>query len=243
MNNDANLIFEAYKKYITEGTQDENYVPSFKEIKDYLIKSYKDSELRYSNPELFKKRMSDIDSRVSAIEKVIKSHERWANKWNAENSDREPYTVWSSIYSELSDSYKDLNGFRYRTTPDKTPIIVLADVLLDTDEDLQKQFEAEKQEEARPKSHAETLYSNPEKLNADVIALVNDHAEESIQNIATLIDREIIKSVEDQGDGFVSQIAHMIMGLIRRDKGIKLDRQERDALNKELQGMYISKRK
>ena len=100
-----------------------------------------------------------------------------------------------------------------------------------------------KQEEARPKSHAETLYSNPEKLNADVIALVNDHAEESIQNIATLIDREIIKSVEDQGDGFVSQIAHMIMGLIRRDKEIKLDRQERDALNKELQGMYISKRK
>jgi hypothetical protein len=241
MNKDIHFIFEAYKKRLLKESDDQNYIPSLEEIKAYLTKEYKNYELRYSNKELFNNRMAGLDKRASTIEKMIKAHKDWVDKWNTnpENSDRTPYTVWSSIYSELSDDYKDLNGFRYRTTFDKTPIIVLADELLDTREELKNEFERQDKEAARPKSHAETLYSNPQKLHSDVIQLVNAHADEAVQNIATIIDREIIKSIEGKGDAFVSQIAHMVMNTIHNDKEIKLDHQERGALCKELQEMYL----
>jgi len=245
MNKDVHLIFEAYKKKLITESHDQNYVPSLEEIKDFLAKEYKSHEALYSNKELFNSRMAGLDERASTIEKMIKAHKEWVDKWNAdpENSDRSPYTVWSSIYSELSDDYKDLNGFRYRTTFDKTPVIALADELLDTREELKNEFEKQEKEAARPKSHAETLYSNPEKLHSDVIELVNAHADEAVQNIATIIDRELIKSVDNPGDAFTSQVAHMIMNTIHNDKEIKLDRPEREALNKELQGMYLLSKK
>ena len=245
VNKDTNLIFEAYKKRLVNESQDQNYVPSLEEIKAYLIKSYKDDELRYSYPEHFKKRMAGLEDRANAIEKLIKAHKEWVDKWNSnpENSDRSPYTVWDSVYSEYSDASKDLNGFRSRTSFDKTPIIPLAAALIDVIEDLREEREKWAKEDARVKSHAETLYSNPQKLDADVVRLVNDHAEEAVSNIATIIDREIIKSVDNPGDAFTSQIAHMIMNTIHNDKEIKLDRQEREALNKELYGMYLVSKK
>jgi len=244
MNKDTHLIFEAYRsKQLLKEAHDQNYIPSLEEIKEYLTKEYKSRELQYSNKELFDSRMADLDRRASTIEKMIKAHKDWVEKWNSnpENSDRTPYTVWSSIYSELSDDYKDLNGFRYRTTFEQTPIIVLANALLDTREELKKEFERQDKEAARVKSHAEVLYSNPQKLEADVIKLVNAHAEEAIQNIATIIDRELIKSIENPGDAFTSQVAHMIMNTIHNNKEINLNRQERAALIEELRDMYTRK--
>jgi hypothetical protein len=245
MNNDTNLIFEAYKKRLVKESQDQNYVPSLEEIKAYLTKSYKDDEVRYSHPELLKKRMTGVDKRAATIEELIKAHKDWVDKWNSDpaNSDREPYTVWGSIYGEFSDASKDLNGFRSRTSFEQTPIISLADSLLNVFEDLREEREKAAKEDARVKSHAETLYSNPQKLDADVVKLVNDHAEEAVSNIATIIDRELIKSVDNAGDGFISQVAHMVMNTIHNDREIKLDRQERDALNKELHGMYLASKK
>jgi hypothetical protein len=245
MNKDSNLIFEAYKKKLVNESQDQNYVPSLEEIKAHLTKSYKDDQAHYSNPERFKKEMDGLDKRATTIEKLIKAHKDWVDKWNSapENSDRSPYTVWSSIYSELSDDYKDLNGFRFRTTPEKTSIIVLADTLLKTQEDLHSKWKESKKEEARVKSHAETLYLNPQKLEADVVKLVNDHADEAVSNIATIIERELIKSSEKPGDGFISQVAHMVLNTIINDKEIKLDPQERKALADELHGMYLTSRK
>jgi hypothetical protein len=245
MNNDTNLIFEAYRKRLVKEAPDQNYVPSLEEIKAYLTKSYKDIKSHYSNPELLKKRMAGLDKRASTIEELIKAHKDWVEKWNSDpdNSSREPYTVWSSIYSEFSDASKDLNGFRSRTSFEQTPIISLADSLLIVFEDLREEREKAAKEDARVKSHAETLYSNPQKLDADVVKLVNDHAEEAVSNIATIIDRELIKSVDNAGDGFISQVAHMVMNTIHNDREIKLDRQERDALNKELHGMYLASKK
>ena len=245
MNKDSNLIFEAYKKRLISEAPDQNYVPSLEEIKAYLTKSYKDIESHYSNPELFKKRMTGLDKRASTIEELIKAHKDWVEKWNADpkNADRSPYTVWSSVYSEYSDASKELNGFRSRTSFDQTPIIPLADGLLSIFEDLRDEREKAAKEDARVKSHAETLYSDPQKLDADVVKLVNAHADEAVVNIATVIDRELIKSVDNPGDGFISQVAHMVMNTIHNDKEIKLDRQERDALNKELHGMYLASKK
>jgi len=245
MNNDTNLIFEAYKKRLISEAPDQNYVPSLEEIKAYLTKSYKDDQARYSNPERFKRQMDGLDKKASTIEDLIKAHKDWVDKWNTDpdNSDREPYTVWGSIYGEFSDASKDLNGFRSRTSFEQTPIIPLADSLLGIFEDLREEREKAAKEDARVKSHAETLYSNPQKLDADVVKLVNDHAEEAVSNIATIIDRELIKSVDNAGDGFISQVAHMVMNTIHNDREIKLDRQERDALNKELHGMYLASKK
>jgi len=245
MNNDSNLIFEAYKKKLIKESADQDYVPSLEEIKDYLLDSYKKDEAHYSNPERYKKNMEGLDERASTIEKLIKAHKDWVDKWNSDprNSDRSKYTVWSSIYSEYSDASKDLNGFRHRTTFEQTPVIPLADSLLDIFDDLHAERETRKKEDARVKSHAETLYSNRQKLDADVVALVNAHAEEAVSNIATIIDRELIKSADNQGDGFVSQVAHMVMHTILNDKEIKLDPQERKALTDELHGMYLVSKK
>jgi hypothetical protein len=245
MNNDSNLIFEAYKKKLITESSDQDYIPSLEEIKDYLLNSYKADEAHYSNPDRYKQKMEGLEERAGTIEKLIKAHKDWVDKWNSDprNSDRSKYTVWSSIYSEYSDASKELNGFRHRTTFKQTPVIPLADSLLDVFDDLHAKREADDKEEARVKSHAETLYSNPQKLDADVVALVNAHAEEAVSSIATIIDRELIKSTDNQGDGFISQVAHMVMSTIARNKEIKLDPQERKALTDELYGMYLVSKK
>ena len=248
MNKDSNLIFEAYKKRLSESV-DLDHLPSLEEVKQQLLNHYNENKRRLP-AEYYQRKIAGIEQEAKEVEELLKAHKEWVEKYNSELEPNDPYrskyNLWSSIYSEYSDYSKELNGFRSRTTPDETPLVILATALIGVHRDLQKKYEHEKAEEARPKSHAETLYSSdPQKLNQQIVDLINDNSNLSVQSLATKIDKEIIKSEEfGKVDSLGSEEAiekyniQDVISTIKHRKDIKLEPVEKEALIKELQGMY-----
>lgn len=251
MNKDTNLIFEAYKKRLNEAV-DLDYLPSLEDIKKELTNLYNNHK-RFYSPEVYKNKINSIDSTANEIHKLLVGHKEWVEKYNSElNPDdkfRSKYTLWSSVYSELSDYSKELNGFRHRTSPEETPLIPLTLNLLDIHKDIEKKYEHEKAEEARPKSHAENLYSSdPQKVDEQIVNLINDNSNLSVQSLATKIDKEVIKSEEfgkvegPHGEESMEKYnIHNVISVIKHRKDINLDPTEKEALIKEIQGMYKTK--
>lgn len=246
MNKDQKLIAEAYSRvYLKESTDDLNHLPSLEEIKSELTRIYNQNK-RFYSPENYEKKTAGLDEKANLVQKLLTAHADWVKKFNEENPSREPYTLWSSVYSELSDASKDLNGFRHRTNPKETPIVILALSLLDINEALKKKYEEEDREAARPKSHAETLYSSdPQKVDQQVVDLINDNSNLPVQSLATKIDKEIIKSEEFgkvegpySEEGMEKYNVRNVINTIKQRKDINLDPDEKEALIKELREMY-----
>ena len=248
MNKDTSLIFEAYKKRLSESV-DLDYLPSLEEVKQQLVDLY-NKHKRFYPQGSYEKKIANVDQEAKEIESLLKAHKEWVKKYNSEldsnDQYRSKYNLWSSVYSEVSDYSKELNGFRHRTSPQETPLVALASELIKIHKDLQQKYEHEKAEEARPKSHAETLYSSdPQKLNQQIVDLINDNSNLSVQSLATKIDKEIIKSEEfGKVDSLGSEEAieryniQDVISTIKHRKDIKLEPVEKEALIKELQGMY-----
>jgi hypothetical protein len=138
MNKDSNLIFEAYKNKLVLKSYDRDYVPSLEEIKATLEDEYKKriasyssrgSELSYAVRDTQAK-LNNIDQETAELKKIIDSEKEQTDKWNAEIADtgRTPYTLWDALYSFVSDASKDVDGYRFRTTFEKTPTIQMAEL-------------------------------------------------------------------------------------------------------------------
>jgi hypothetical protein len=138
MNRDTDLIFEAYKKRPINESHDKDYVPSLEEIKTTLETEYKarianyssrGSELGYAVRDT-QDRLANIDQEAVELKKIIDQEKEWTDKWNKEavSTGRTPYTLWDALYSYVSDTSKEVNGFRLRTTFEKTPTIQMAEL-------------------------------------------------------------------------------------------------------------------
>jgi len=138
MNKDSNLIFEAYKKKLVNESQDRDYVPSLEEIKATLEDEYKKriasygsrgSELGYAVRNAQAK-LNNIDQEAAELKKIIDNEKEQIDKWNAEvaGTGRTTYTLWDALYSFVSDTSKDVDGYRFRTTFEKTPTIQMAEL-------------------------------------------------------------------------------------------------------------------
>jgi hypothetical protein len=140
MNKDTDLIFEAYKKkLVSESQNDKDYVPSLEEIKATLEKEYKKrisdyssrgSELGYAVRDAQSK-LDNIDEEAADLKKIIDSEKEWTDKWNTEVASTgkgTPYTLWDALYSFVSDTSKDVDGYRFRTSFEKTPTIQMAEL-------------------------------------------------------------------------------------------------------------------
>ena len=143
---DQELIAEAYSSvYLKEGMEDKNYIPSLEEIKDYLHNHYKSQSSYYDhNPDLLKAKVSNLNKTAQSIKQIIDDSKAETTEWNhkyAGKDGREPYTVWDDLYSSVSDDYKDLHGFRHRTTFAETPIIPMAMIF----KDIQDEFRARRE--------------------------------------------------------------------------------------------------
>jgi len=138
MNKDAFLIFEAYKNKLVSESHDRDYVPSLEEIKSTLEAEYKKrladyskrgSELGYAVRETEEK-LKNVDQEARALKEIIDTEKEWTDKWNAEavSTGRTPYTLWDALYSYVSDTSKDADGYRFRTTFERTPTIQMAEL-------------------------------------------------------------------------------------------------------------------
>ena len=138
MNKDSNLIFEAYKKKLVLESHDRDYVPSLEEIKATLEDEYKKriasyssrgSELGYAVKNTQTK-LNNLDQEAAELKKIIDHEKEQTDKWNAEvvGTGRTPYTLWDALYSFVSDTSKDVDGYRFRTTFEKTPTIQMAEL-------------------------------------------------------------------------------------------------------------------
>lgn len=138
MNKDTHFIFEAYKKRLEESVLDQDHVPSLEEIKSTLEAEYKKRITDYSSrgSELgyavrgTQERLDNIDQETHDLKKIIDDEKEQVDRWNAEakSTGRIPYTLWGSLYSFVSDASKDRDGFRFRTTFERTPTIQMAEL-------------------------------------------------------------------------------------------------------------------
>ena len=137
MNRDTGLIFEAYKKKLVIEAVDQNHVPSLDEIKDVLLADYNNrldsyrgkSDLNFAIKKTEEK-IANIDKEAKDIKEIIDHEKIQTDKWNQEAAEngRGTYTLWDALYSFVSDTSKEVNGFRFRTTPEKTSVIQMADI-------------------------------------------------------------------------------------------------------------------
>ena len=140
MNKDVYSIFEAYNNNPRAGdiTDKKNYVPSLEEIRKELeqvynkrIASYssKGSELQYAVRNT-KESLANIDKISQEIKDIIDKEKKLVDEWNSEieGTGRTPYTLWDALYSYVSDISKSVDGYRFRTSFEKTPTIEMAEL-------------------------------------------------------------------------------------------------------------------
>jgi len=97
-------------------------------------------------------------------------------------------------------------------------------------------------------AHVDNLYSkNAQKTHHDIISVINNNLDNPISSIADKLDAEIVKSKEitNLSNHDQNLIDYVLRDLIKTVKGsseIKLDKVDRDALVRELEGMYYPKK-